>query len=115
MEITRLVLLLFWQVHDGLLIFGIIKVVLNERSWSLYLVFHLIKNEVVSFFIFIISSALLPCPWLIGNTIVVVGGGVVVVDHIVSNNFPSIDNGGHLYLTMTLEVTRWWYIPPRAQ
>jgi hypothetical protein len=94
MEIARLLTLLFFQVHDeGFVIFFIVKVFLEERSWSLPLVCNLIKNEFFSFIIFIISSALLPCPWLIEKNVLLVLV-VVVIGHLVSNTFTSIDNGG---------------------
>jgi hypothetical protein len=99
MEIVRLLLLLFYQVHDeGLVIVVIVKVVSEERSWSFPLLLHLIKNEVFSFTIFVISSALLPRPWLIGNNVVL----IIIIGHLLSNTFPSIDIGGCRHLVPCL-------------
>jgi hypothetical protein len=101
MEIARLLPILFCQVHDeGLVIVVIVKVVLEERSWISPLLFYLIKKEVSSYIIFVISSALVSCPWLIGNNFVLFV--VVLTGHLVSNNFPSIDNVGCCHLVPCL-------------
>jgi hypothetical protein len=87
MEIVRMLLILFCQVHDeGLIIVVVVKVVSEEMSWNLPLILHVIKNEVVSFFVFVISSAILSCPWLSGNRIVIVLI-VIIGGHLVSNTF----------------------------